>query len=69
MVTTTDFIAVRVAGLFLALWVVGCLVFYPGKDAGFKRWLWPRYVIGAAVLLGLSAAGLALASGSIWAIL
>ena len=67
-VITTDRIALPVIGTFLVLYAVGGIVFYRGKDAEFKRWLWPRYVIGAAALLGVTATVSVLVSGSMVAL-
>ena len=47
--TTTGHIVVPIIRIYLVLWVVGVIVFYPGNHAAFKRWLWPRYMIGAGL--------------------
>jgi hypothetical protein len=66
-ITTTDRIFVPIVGTYFVLWVVGLIVFYPGKDAAFKRWWLPRYTIGAAVLFGCTVVVTVLASRSLWA--
>jgi hypothetical protein len=68
VITTTDRILVTIFGTYFALWVVGVIIFYPGNNAEFKRWWWPRYVIGAAILFGCTVVVTVLASRSLWAI-
>jgi hypothetical protein len=68
-ITTTDRILVPIVGTYVVLWVVGWIVFYPGKNAEFKRWWLPRYVIGAAILFGCTVMVTVLASRSLWAII
>src|SRR5258708_371148 len=67
-ITTTDRIFLPIVGTLVVLHVVGWIVFYPGKNAEFKRWWLPRYTIGAAILFGCTVVVTVLASRSLWAI-
>jgi hypothetical protein len=69
VITATDRIVVPIVGTFVVLWIVGWIVFYRGKNGQLKRWLWPRYLAGAAVLFGFSVLVTVVASRSGWAIL
>ena len=66
--TTADQIGTTLLGIYVALWVVGWVVFYPGRNVAFKRWLWPRYFLGATVLPALTATAAVFASGSVWGV-
>ena len=66
--TTTGRIALPLVGVFLFEFVVGLVLFGARRDVAWKRWLWPRYVLVAALLLGSLATALVLASGSAWAL-
>ncbi len=58
-----------IVATYITAVVVGWIVFYHGKNIAFKRWWWPRFVIGAGIVVGCSGVTGAVASRSLPALL